>query len=149
MIPSMGTDPDNPAYGPLRDAAELEAVIALQSVAFNLSLDYCRAWSDDCGHDRIRAFRAGGEVVGCAAVHPFGQWFGGRCVPMGGIGAVGISPEERGSGAAAALMAGTVRDLRENGVPLSALYASTQTLYRTAGYERAGSYLRLGCPANS
>jgi predicted acetyltransferase len=34
----------------------------------------------------------------------------------------------------------TLRELREQGIPLSALYPATQRLYRKAGYEQAGSF---------
>jgi predicted acetyltransferase len=75
-----------------------------------------------------------------------GQWYGGRSVPMTGVAAVGVPPEERGSGAAAALMTGILAELRESGVPLSALYASTQRPYRKVGYEQAGHYCRYALP---
>lgn len=134
------------AYGPLRDEAELERVIELQSVAFNLSPEYCRQWSDDAGHDRLRAYRAGDAMVGCVGVHPFGQWIGGRCVPMAGIDGVGIDPAARGRGHSTALMAAVLREARERGLSISTLWPSTDVPYRRVGYAQAGVGLRWKVP---
>lgn len=91
------------------------------------------------GVENLRVIHQGGEVAGGLAIIPMSQWWGGACVPMGGIAAVGIAPEYRGSGAAIALMQHTVKELYNTGVPISALYPATQYLYRKAGYEQAGN----------
>jgi predicted acetyltransferase len=78
-----------------------------------------------------------------------GQWFGGQSVPTGGIAAVGVAPEHRGTGVAVELMRRTVQELRANGIPLSTLYASTSRLYRKVGYEQAGNACRFSLPTLS
>jgi predicted acetyltransferase len=90
------------------------------------------------GVDSFRVLHQGDQLAGGLAILPMGQWYGGQCVPMAGIAAVAIAPEYRGAGAAIALMQNTLRELREQGVPLSVLYPATQRLYRKAGYEQAG-----------
>jgi predicted acetyltransferase len=68
-----------------------------------------------------------------------GQWFGGRSVPMTGVGAVAVAPEARGRGAAFRLMRCALEEMRERGIAISSLYPATQTLFRKAGYEQAGA----------
>ena len=59
---------------------------------------------------------------------------------MWGVAGVAVPPEARSRGAARELMRRCVVELRERGIPLSALYPATQWLYRGAGYEQAGVY---------
>jgi predicted acetyltransferase len=92
------------------------------------------------GRDDVLLVRRGGEVLGGLFLLPFGQWFGGKRVPTIGIAAVGIAPEHRGTGAARALMLAALRETQRRKVPLSTLYPATHTVYRSAGYELAGSY---------
>ena len=49
-----------------------------------------------------------GQVVGSLAIYSMGQWYGGQCVPMAGIAAVGVAPEHRGNGVAWELMRRTL-----------------------------------------
>lgn len=95
------------------------------------------------GDENLRLVRLGGEVAGGLGVLFMGQFFGGRCVPMVGIGAVAVSPEHRGSGVATTLMLEIVKELHARGVALSTLYPATEPLYRRAGYEQAGIQFRL------
>ena len=96
-------------------------------------------WLEWVGVEGFRVSEVQGKIAGGLAIHEFGQYFGGRRVPMGGIAAVGVSPEYRGHGVALDLMRGTLEELREREVPLSALYPAAQGLYRAAGYEHAGT----------
>jgi predicted acetyltransferase len=89
----------------------------------------------------IRVVRHRGHVAGGLFLIPMGQWFGGRSVPMAGIGGVGIDPQQRASGMASALMRSVLEELHANGFALSALYPATVPVYRRAGYEMAGSYV--------
>jgi predicted acetyltransferase len=104
------------------------------------------------GHENVLLARRGGKIVGGLYLLAFGQWFGGRSVPSMGIAAVGVAPEERGSGAAKALMTAALEETRRRGIPLSTLYPTTHTLYRRCGYELAGDYCAItlepaGAPA--
>ncbi|MCW6035815.1 GNAT family N-acetyltransferase [Spirulina subsalsa FACHB-351] len=98
-------------------------------------LDYSRI----IGLENFRVLRGGQGVVGGLVVYPMGQWWGGECLPLAGIAAVGIAPEYRGQGAARCLMEQTLREVYEREFPLSALYAATQPLYRSVGYEQGGT----------
>lgn len=93
--------------------------------------------------------RHAGQIAGGLSLYSMGQWFGGQRISMSGIAGVGVAPEYRGMGVATELMRQTVNELYANGVPLSALYAATQELYRKVGYEQAGSYCRFSLPTRS
>ena len=97
-----------------------------------------RRWLEHSGMANLRGYRQGGRLVGGMILVPMGQWYGGRAVPMTGVAGVAVAPEARGSGVAQAMMASCVRELQQNGAPLSALYPATLSLYRGAGYEIAG-----------
>jgi len=94
--------------------------------------------------DRVHVARDGDRIVATASVWPFGQWFGGRCVPMGGVAAVAVLPEARGKGLARRILTEAIVAMRERGEVLSALYPTTARLYRSMGYEHAARHLRVG-----
>lgn len=62
---------------------------------------------------------------------------------MAGVGLVGTSPEERGHGLATTLMENSVREFHSMGFAISTLFPAKQSLYRRAGYERAGARYRV------
>lgn len=101
------------------------------------------------GRENFRIIRQGGKVAGGLAILSIGQWYKSRVVPTAAIASVGIAPEYRGSGTAAALLTNTLKELYANGVPLSILYAATQRLYRKVGYEQGGNFCRWEIAANS
>jgi predicted acetyltransferase len=68
---------------------------------------------------------------------------------MAGVAAVGVPPEHRARKVAFELLQRMLREVRERGYPLSALYASTQRLYRKLGYEQAGNRVLYALPARS
>ena len=83
--------------------------------------------------------RSDGEVLAGCALFAGGQWFGGRAIPSLGVAAVGVPAEYRGQGSAKTLMIGLLRECHQKKIPLSSLYPSTQILYRSVGYETAGT----------
>jgi predicted acetyltransferase len=103
-------------------------------------------WYDGIDPANYRAVRADGSVVGGLGILRLGQWYGGAVVPLAGIGAVGITPEWRGRGAATALLRATLAELRNAGLPLAALYPSTLPVYRKAGFERAAQNTTYDIP---
>ena len=107
------------------------------------------AWEtfpDRIGRENLRALTHDGRLIGGMGIYRTGLWFGGNCVPCGGVSLVGVSPEHRRRGAARFLMEQSLREMRDEGTPLAALYASAQGVYRAAGFEQAGSRCEYSLP---
>lgn len=126
------------AFGPILPEQDLEGVSRLLGWSFAFPPEDTREWLERGGLDNVRVLRDGRTPVAALMLIPMGQFFGGRSVPMVGVAAVGVAPERRGGGVAAELCRSTVTELHRGGVALSALYPSTQKLYRGAGWEVAG-----------
>ena len=122
-----------------RDEAALKKIL-LQ--CFEFPPARWKPWSKIVGRENLRIVTEGGRVLGGLGALPEGQWFGGRLVPSGAIVAVGVAPEDRYSGAARELMSGVLHELRERGFALSVLFASTQRVYRSVGFEQSGNRVR-------
>ncbi len=132
-------------FGPIRNAAELEAQAYNEALAFNTPYDSCVAWLH-ATRDHVRLVRSGGKVVGGLVEYQMGQFLGGRSVRNIGIAGVAVDPTARGQGAAKALMGATLNDLHLEGVAVSTLYPTTFTLYGRAGYVAAGHRYRFRLP---
>lgn len=126
-------------FSTLTDPAEEQRLRDILRQSFRLPDDYWETYVRRIGRSNLRVLRRAGQVVGGLSIYRMGQWFGGRRLESAGIAAVGIAPEHRSAGAAAHLMASALVELYEQGVAISALYPSTQRLYRKVGYEQAGS----------
>ncbi|MER3587330.1 MAG: GNAT family N-acetyltransferase, partial [Mastigocladus sp. ERB_26_1] len=107
------------------------------------------SYINSIGVENFRILHQQGQIVGGVAIIPMGQWWGCQTIPMGGIAAVGIAPEYRGTGAAIAMMQHTLKELHTRSVPLTALYPATQRLYRKAGYEQGGSFCTWEIPCET
>lgn len=118
------------------DVARLGDVL---SHAFGFPPDEAKIWFERAGIENLRVLKRGGDVRGGLVEIPMGQWFGGRSVSTMGVAGVGVVPEERGRGVAKHLMLSMLREARARGFALSTLYPASVTLYRSAGYERAGA----------
>ena len=129
-------------------ADDLPALSSMLSVAFGDTPESIVEWLERSGLDSVRTLLHRGTPQGCALHIAMGQYFAGRSVPMTGIAGVTIAPEARGKGRAAELMRRCVAEIQAEGVPLSVLYASTQALYRVAGYEQAGHLWTLRVPVH-
>ncbi|MFY9915168.1 MAG: GNAT family N-acetyltransferase [Nocardioidaceae bacterium] len=103
-------------------------------------------WESDvakAAHDgRVLAAYDDGLLVARAMIRPFSQYWGGQVLPMAGIAGVVVSPEYRRRGVGTALMAGMVSRTHELGYAVSALYPATVPVYRSTGWEIAGSQPR-------
>ena len=98
----------------------------------------------------LRLVREGDRVAGGLVLIRTGQYFGRERVPMTGIHAVAVAPEERGSGAGRTLLDQVVRELaRPGGPPLACLFPATQPLYRSVGFEQAGTFTQYRVPIGS
>ncbi len=92
--------------------------------------------------DRHRCVYEGGRLVASAATRQFAQAFGGRLVPCGGLADVMIATDRRGRGLGRRVVHDSLVAMRSRGEVISALYPSTASLYRSLGYEIAGSWSR-------
>ena len=125
-------------YGTISSPEDSRTLGMILQQCFNSSTEASEAYRARLGLENFRAVRQAGQIAGGLAILPMGQWFGGQCVPMAGIAAVGVAPEHRGSGAALTLMQHTLQELASQGVALSVLYPATQYFYRQVGYEQGG-----------
>ncbi len=136
-------------YCTLLNSEEAQRLGEILSQSFNGSPSDWPFYLDKIGLENFRCIRRDSEVVGGLAILQTSQWFGSQGIPVAGIASVGVSPESRGTGAAAALLTHTLKELHAKGVPLSALYAATQRPYRKVGYEQAGTCCHWELPIES
>lgn len=125
-------------YEPLQEGDKEQFAAILQS-SFNPPDGGSLSWIERQGVDVCRVLKRGSTMVAGLMILDMGQYFGGRSLANGGISAVGVAPEARGAGVARVLMEEAMRELHQRQIPLSALYAATQTLYRKSGFEQAGT----------
>lgn len=87
-----------------------------------------------------------GEAVSVCQIYDYQMTRGDAVLPCGGIGGVATPIEHRGTGAASALMRGCLRQMREAGQVISALYGFRETYYRRFGYEMCGWRWQISTP---
>ena len=127
-------------HATFREVEELGEVVTRVFNAHSTE-EWWERWSGRIGQENLVLARRGERVVGGFGVWRAGLWFGGRSLNAGGVAAVGIRPEERGTGVGRALMIWHLQDYHRRGIPLSALYPATVPFYRRFGYELAGSHV--------
>ena len=91
----------------------------------------------------------GDRLAGSALFYDMRQWWYGRAVPMAGVAAVMIAPEDRGRGVGRTLMTALAELMAARGYPLSVLYPATMTIYRSLGWEIAGHRHEAVLPGRS
>ena len=69
-----------------------------------------------------------------AGVFPFGLTVPGGALPCAGVTVVGVLPSHRRRGLLRRMMDAQLRDVRERGEPIAALWASEETIYGRFGY---------------
>ena len=126
-------------YGPVGEQ-DVPSIVRLIHHAFASTPDAEEKWIRPTGLENFRGVREPGHapLAGCLLRIEMGQRFGGRGVSMLGIAGVAVAPEHRGQGTARWMMGKAMQEAHDDGFALSALYASTQGLYRQVGYEQAG-----------
>lgn len=122
---------------PLGDALDLYASIAGESLEY-YDPEVWRTYVDRLGAENIRCVWDDQQMAGGVAFYRCGQWYGGNAVACAGVSGVAIEPSYRGSGACKHLLIETLRELHEERMPMASLYASTQHLYRSVGFEHSG-----------
>jgi predicted acetyltransferase len=126
-------------FGPAATQPELDALGDHLSHAFGFPPKDYVAWFERAKPENVRVVRHGARVVAGLLEIPMGQFFGGRSVSTMGVAGVGVAPAERGRNIAARMMIAMLREAKARGFALSTLYPASLTLYRRAGYERAGA----------
>ncbi len=117
---------------------DLEQAWELDRYSFNAPDEFRRlflGWDPAC---LVGAF-ADGRLVAQAGAIGFGQFFGGRSVPMGGLSSVAVAPDHRGRGMATRVIREVLRAMHGRGEVISSLYPATTALYRSLGWEVAGA----------
>ncbi len=108
------------------------------------SLNFPRSWAEERGSTTPLAdYRCAYEddrIVATAAGYRFRQWFGGRDLAMSGIYAVATLPEHRGTGLGSAAVLRVLRDARDEGAAVSALFPAVLRPYRSIGFELGGTF---------
>jgi predicted acetyltransferase len=121
--------------------AEVDALERVLQTSFAIPNIRWTTFFDRIGRANLRVVLERGEVIAGLGFYRMAQWFGGRSVKLAGIAGVGVAPEVRGRGIAADMCTRVLRELRDEGFALAALYATTATLYRAVGFEQAGTKL--------
>lgn len=88
----------------------------------------------------------GGDLLAGVVTLDFVMTWGGRPVPCGGVSGVVVRPEARGRGLARRLLHESFQRMGRRGQVVSALYPTTASLYRGAGYEVVCWYGRRRIP---
>jgi predicted acetyltransferase len=119
---------------------DLEAYARLMATAFGTDPASSARWLGRIGARRARVVTVDGELGAALASYDAGHWFGGRAVPCWAVAGVAVQPHLRRRGLASAAMKRCLQDGHRQGLPLSSLFAANHHLYRSVGYELAGSY---------
>lgn len=117
-----------------------DQVATVMRVSLNLGVAFMAHRAPKIPLDWMRCAFEGDRVVATAGGRDYTQRFGGRDLGMEGIWGVTTLPEYRGTGLATGAVTTLLREARERGLPLSALYPATVRPYRRLGYELAGAY---------
>ncbi len=97
---------------------------------------------------RMRVVHDGRMLVGCAGSFAFDLTVPGpRTLPLGGVTWVGVAPTHRRRGVMSSMVTGLLRDLREEGRPLAALWASEAAIYQRFGFGPATWRVDLHVPS--
>lgn len=89
-----------------------------------------------------------GAIVGVYRLLDFTCTRGLTLLRNGGVAGVAVLPELRRAGVGAAMMRHAIRQMREDGVHLSSLYAFRESWYRKFGWEVVGKRLEIVCPTH-
>ena len=108
--------------------------------AFGEPAEASTAYRRVIGGSRIRMLVDEGEPVATVAYLDMAQYFGGLPVGCAAVASVAVDAAHRGNGHSTRLMVEVLRELREQGTPITTLYAATEKVYRRVGYERAGQH---------
>jgi predicted acetyltransferase len=118
----------------------MDGVFALCREAFTSPPEREEPWRGSKRAEDFLCAWSGEELVGTTEVMPWGQFFGGRSVPMGAMASVAVRPDHRGRGIAPRLLARAVERMHEHGLVISTLHPATTRFYRGLGWEIGGEF---------
>lgn len=117
---------------------DVETLAELGHRAYRVSsLEQRREFFTDHPRFGLKDVRVGeldGQIVASMVLYPLTAYVRGARLPLAGIGSVAVAPEQRRRGIGEALMRAALRELRQQGRALSALYAFRGSYYRKLGY---------------
>jgi len=93
--------------------------------------------------ERMLAVLDDGRIVAGAGAYPLELTLPAGPVPCAGVTVVGVLPSHRRLGLMRRMMETQLRDVRERGVPVAALWASEETIYGRFGYGLATMALHV------
>ena len=96
--------------------------------------------------DKIVCAYDGDLLVGSVMTFDFAMTWGGRPVRCGGVSGVTVAPEARGAGAAKRMLDESFDRMDRRGQAVAALYPTTASLYRGAGFEIVGWFQQRRIP---
>ena len=129
----------NGVFRPFRDE-DRSAHDRMMIQAFGENAEAATTYRRVIGESQIRMLVDDRRPVATVAYLDMAQYFGGRAVDCTAVASVAVDASHRGKGHSTRLMAEALRELRQRGTPLTALYAATEEVYRRVGSERAGQH---------
>ncbi len=93
--------------------------------------------------ERLHAVLEDGQVVAGAGAYGFELTLPAGPAPCAGVTVVGVLPSHRRRGLLRRMMDAQLRDIRERGEPVAALWASEETIYGRFGYGLASLCMNL------
>jgi len=136
-------------FRPLADDAEVERAWQMLCRSFGWRVADIDRFRDAVDLERTRVAVVGDEVVAFSRARRFGQFFGGRSVPLAGLSHVGVAPEHRGRGLGAGVTAAHFDAMRDGGEVLAGLYPASTGLYRSVGFGLGGVWGRRAVATRS
>jgi predicted acetyltransferase len=131
---------------------DMPALVDLRCRAFGRLTEGQRAaWAaktePEVREHRVLGAFDGARLVAMARFHDMEQCWHGRAVPMAGVAGVAVAPEERGRGVGRRLMTALLETIAGRGYPLAVLFPTTFPIYRSLGWEVAGTSYEAAFPA--
>ncbi len=120
-------------------AADIGRSWELDRECFNASEDQQGLYQRFADPSELVGAFEGEALLAQSRAFRFGQFFGGRSVPMGGLSSVSTAPQARGLGLAKRVIRGCLDLMQRRGDAISCLYPATTELYRKLGWELAGA----------
>jgi len=91
----------------------------------------------------VRVIEHDGCLAGHALAYRCEHWLGGKRVPTGAVGSLGVAPEWRRRRAAHALLDALHAEFARDGAPLSLLYPFRERFYAELGYANVSPLLMM------